>query len=56
MGETPFHLAFGAEAVIPVEIGELTWRTSHPNNREVNEQVVREDLDLMDEVRDQAAL
>ena len=28
-GETPFRLAYGIEAVIPVEIGLTTWRTSH---------------------------
>uniref|UniRef100_A0A2N9G1P7 Uncharacterized protein n=1 Tax=Fagus sylvatica TaxID=28930 RepID=A0A2N9G1P7_FAGSY len=28
-GETPFLLTYGIEAVIPVEIGLTTWRTSH---------------------------
>ena len=28
-GETPFRLAYGIEAVILVEIGLTTWRTSH---------------------------
>jgi transposase InsO family protein len=28
-GETPFRLAYGTEAVIPVEIGLTTWRTNH---------------------------
>jgi transposase InsO family protein len=31
-GETPFWLTFETEAVIPVEVMELSWRMTHPLN------------------------
>lgn len=51
-----FRLTYGVGVVIPVEVGELTWRTLHPLNREDNEQARRQELDLTQEVREQAAL
>uniref|UniRef100_A0A2N9HJR6 Uncharacterized protein n=1 Tax=Fagus sylvatica TaxID=28930 RepID=A0A2N9HJR6_FAGSY len=52
-GETPFRLTYGTEAVIPVEVGLTTWRTN--NYDEVsNDAQLRSNLDLVDEVRDQA--
>jgi ribonuclease HI len=52
-GETPFRLTYGTEAVIPVEIGLTTWRTRH-HDKDGNDSLLRIDLDLLDEVRDQA--
>uniref|UniRef100_A0A2N9FUY8 Uncharacterized protein n=1 Tax=Fagus sylvatica TaxID=28930 RepID=A0A2N9FUY8_FAGSY len=52
-GETPFRLTYGTEAVIPVEIGLTTWRTNN-YDEESNDAQLRSNLDLVDEVRDQA--
>ena len=52
-GETPFRLTYGTEAVIPVEIGLITWRTNN-YDEESNGVQLRSNLDLVDEVRDQA--
>ncbi|GKV39077.1 hypothetical protein SLEP1_g46896 [Rubroshorea leprosula] len=52
-GETPYHLAFGTEAVIPVEIGVPSFRVTH-FNEERNGQLLRENLDLLAEVREEA--
>uniref|UniRef100_A0A2N9ER72 RNA-directed DNA polymerase n=1 Tax=Fagus sylvatica TaxID=28930 RepID=A0A2N9ER72_FAGSY len=52
-GETPFRLTYGTEAVIPVEIGLTTWRTNN-YDEEINDAQLRSNLDLVDEVRDQA--
>ncbi|GKV12104.1 hypothetical protein SLEP1_g23299, partial [Rubroshorea leprosula] len=54
-GETPYHLAFGTEAVIPVEIGVPSLRISHFEPAQ-NERLLRENLDLLDEVREQSRL
>ncbi|XP_038690528.1 uncharacterized protein LOC119989207 [Tripterygium wilfordii] len=52
-GETPFSLAFGSEAVIPVEAGlpsaTFQWANEQRNWQELNDQ-----LDTIDELRDQA--
>jgi hypothetical protein len=49
-GETPFRLVYGADAVIPVEIGEPSWRVMYtPSN---NDALLREELDFVDEVRE----
>uniref|UniRef100_A0A2N9FJJ2 Uncharacterized protein n=1 Tax=Fagus sylvatica TaxID=28930 RepID=A0A2N9FJJ2_FAGSY len=52
--ETPFKLTFGTEAVIPVEIGLTTLRTTF-HKEEENEGQLRLNLDLLDETRDKAA-
>uniref|UniRef100_A0A2N9ED79 Uncharacterized protein n=1 Tax=Fagus sylvatica TaxID=28930 RepID=A0A2N9ED79_FAGSY len=52
-GETPFRMTFGSEAVVPVEIGMTTLRTSAYNDRQ-NEEQLRLNLDLIDEVRETA--
>uniref|UniRef100_A0A2N9I8K3 Uncharacterized protein n=1 Tax=Fagus sylvatica TaxID=28930 RepID=A0A2N9I8K3_FAGSY len=52
-GETPFRLTYGIEAVIPVEIGLTTWRTDNYDEG-INDAQLRSNLDLVDEVRDQA--
>ncbi|GKV45314.1 hypothetical protein SLEP1_g52419 [Rubroshorea leprosula] len=54
-GETPYHLAFGTEAVIPIEIGVPSFRVTHFNEGQ-NGQLLRENLDLLDEVREEARL
>ncbi len=52
-GETPFALAFGVEAVIPLEVGMPTTRTTE-FVVEINEDNLRKDLDLFEEKRDLA--
>ncbi|XP_061338845.1 uncharacterized protein LOC133285605 [Gastrolobium bilobum] len=52
--ETPFRLTYGAEAMIPVEIGEPSWRREHVTEV-TNNQHLKEALDLLDEVRRYAA-
>ncbi|KAK3012296.1 hypothetical protein RJ639_012844 [Escallonia herrerae] len=54
-GKTPFNLAFGTEALIPVKIGlpSLRLLTYDPN---MNDEALRCNLDLLDEQRDQAQL
>ncbi|GLU03762.1 hypothetical protein SLE2022_209450 [Rubroshorea leprosula] len=54
-GETPYHLAFGTEAVIPVEIGVPSFRVTHFDEGR-NGQLLRENLDLLAEVREEARL
>ncbi|GAU30744.1 hypothetical protein TSUD_145410 [Trifolium subterraneum] len=55
-GETPFRLAYGTEAVIPVEIGEPSRRTEAPLDEEMNDEAMREELDLVEEIRTAASL
>ncbi|GAU32026.1 hypothetical protein TSUD_147220 [Trifolium subterraneum] len=55
-GETPFRLAYGTEAVIPVEIGEPSRRTEGPVDEEMNDEAMREELDLVEEIRTAASL
>ncbi|PNX98275.1 gag-pol polyprotein [Trifolium pratense] len=55
-GETPFRLTYGTEAVIPVEVEELTWRTRQPLSEEENDEAIREELDLVEELRTAASL
>ncbi|GKV43029.1 hypothetical protein SLEP1_g50370 [Rubroshorea leprosula] len=54
-GETPYHLAFGTKAVIPIEIGVPSFRVTHFDEGR-NGQLLRENLDLLDEVREEARL
>ncbi|KAK2456096.1 hypothetical protein QL285_003492 [Trifolium repens] len=55
-GETPFRLVYGTEAVIPVEIGEPSRRTQQPLDEEMNDEALREELDLVEEIRTRASL
>ena len=48
--ETPFKLAYGSDAVIPVEVGLTSYKVAHYNNEE-NVKQLRLSLDLVDEVR-----
>ncbi|CAJ2653881.1 unnamed protein product [Trifolium pratense] len=50
-GETPFRMA-----VIPVEIGEPSRRTEQPLDEEQNDEALREELDLVEEIRTGASL
>ena len=52
-GETPFSMTYGAEAVIPLEIGFSTIRTSSFNPKDNDEQLTR-CLDLIEEKRENA--
>ena len=54
MGETPFNLTYGTEAVIPVEVG-LTSRRREFFDEQNNDDQLKQNLDFLDEVRDQAA-
>ena len=49
-GETPFKLAYGNDAVIPVEVSLTSYRVARYNNEE-NEKQFHLNLDLIDEVR-----
>ncbi|XP_061373314.1 uncharacterized protein LOC133315664, partial [Gastrolobium bilobum] len=53
-GETPFRLIYGAEAMIPVEIGEPSWRKEQVTEV-TNRQGLKETLDLIEEIRERAA-
>ena len=50
MGETPFKLAYGREAVIPVEVHMANHRVLMYQDKD-NEEQLRLNLDLIDEVR-----
>ncbi|XP_070037174.1 uncharacterized protein LOC142166202 [Nicotiana tabacum] len=50
-GETPFSLMYGAEALIPVEIGESSTRYTQATE-ESNEEEMRINLDLLAEMRE----
>ena len=48
--ETPFRLTYGADAVIPAEIGLTSYRVQS-YTKDKNEEATRLQLDLMDEAR-----
>ncbi|GLT99508.1 hypothetical protein SLE2022_169450 [Rubroshorea leprosula] len=54
-GETPFSLAYGAEAVIPVEVGLPSDRAGRHDDLN-NEQLLRENLDFIKEVREMSRI
>ena len=53
--DTPFNLAFGADAVIPVEIGINSLRVFHYDS-EQNEANLHANLDLLEEIREEASV
>lgn len=53
MGETPFNLAFGTEAVIPLEIGCLSLRVESFDEGN-NSERLKANLDLLEEVHEHA--
>ncbi|GKV12598.1 hypothetical protein SLEP1_g23719 [Rubroshorea leprosula] len=54
-GETPFSLAYGAEAVIPVEVGLPSGRSDRHDDQN-NEQLLRENLDLVEEIKEMSRI
>ncbi|XP_074355737.1 uncharacterized protein LOC141695388 [Apium graveolens] len=52
-GETPFKLAYGTEAMLPIEVGSPSHRAINFEEEE-NEEGLRTNMELIDEVRDQA--
>jgi len=54
--ESPFPLTYGTEAVIPIELTELTWRTDVDTDFPANTVNLREELEFVDEVKSEAAL
>lgn len=53
--ETPFSMTYGAEAVLPVEVGEPSFRTTQ-FSLETNDQGLALNLDLIEIKRDKAAV
>ena len=54
IGETPFRLTYGTEAVIPVEVGVTSTRQA-AFSEEGNNGKLRINLDYLDEVRENAS-
>ena len=54
IGETPFSLTYGTEAVIPVEVGLTSIRKEFFDEK-INDDQLKQNLDCLDEVRDQAS-
>ena len=54
-GETPFSLAYGTEAVIPIECGIPSTRYIWLD-KEINQELLNHNLDTIDELRDKAHL
>ena len=48
--ETPFNLAYRSDVMIPVEVGLISYRVAHYEEKE-NEKQLSLNLNLMDEVR-----
>ncbi|KAK4384478.1 hypothetical protein Sango_3056500 [Sesamum angolense] len=49
-GESPYNMVYGSEAIIPVKIGEETWRIRN-YEPDQNSEARRIKLDLLEEVR-----
>ncbi|KAL0420627.1 UNVERIFIED_CONTAM: hypothetical protein Slati_3085600 [Sesamum latifolium] len=54
-GESPFSLVYGTEAIIPAELGIPSHRVMN-FSEECNENLLRENLDLIEELREKAFL
>ena len=54
-GETPFSMTYGTEAVLLVEVGEPSFRTTQFGS-ETNDQGLALNLDLIEVKRDEAAI
>ena len=50
IGETPFWLTYGSEAVIPTYVGLTSYRV-HNHNESKNDEAIRLQLNLVDEVK-----
>ena len=55
MGETPFRLPYGTEAMIPVKVG-VTNTKQKVFHEESNDDHLRINLDCLDEVREKASI
>ncbi|KAL0403751.1 UNVERIFIED_CONTAM: hypothetical protein Sradi_2015900 [Sesamum radiatum] len=55
IGETPFSLVYGTEAIIPAELGIPSHRVMN-FSEECNENLLRKNLDLIEELREKAFL
>ncbi|XP_077232286.1 uncharacterized protein LOC143868293 [Tasmannia lanceolata] len=55
MGESPFNLTFGTEAIIPIDIGVPSPRVTCFNER-LNEGRLHANLDLLEEVREESQI
>ena len=53
IGKTPFSMSYGAEAVIPIEIGFPTLRTQSFNPKN-NDKLLERSVDLIEERRESA--
>lgn len=53
MGETPYSMDFGTEAVVPIEVELLNYCTASLDQQE-NEEDLRTELDLIKEKRERA--
>ncbi|KAL0283026.1 UNVERIFIED_CONTAM: hypothetical protein Sradi_7243200 [Sesamum radiatum] len=54
-GESPFSLVYGTEAIIRTELGIPSHRVMN-SSEECNENLLRENLDLIEELREKAFL
>ena len=50
IGETPFQLAYGSDAVIPPEVRFTSYKVDNHDERR-NDEAMRLQLDLVDEIR-----
>nr|KYP50508.1 Pol polyprotein [Cajanus cajan] len=53
--ETPFRLTYGVDAMIPVDVGEPSFRRAHFDEL-TNDASIQVDIDLVDEVRAKAQI
>src|ERR1044072_5583494 len=54
-GETPFKLAYGSDAMLPVEIKNFSWRATTTNEKK-NEENLMVNVDLLLEIEEQAKI
>jgi len=54
-GETPFNLTYGTNGMLPVEVNEPTLRRQI-EDWNINNECLRTDLDLIEELREQAKI
>jgi len=52
MGETPFYLTYRTNAIIHVDLGEVSWRRRN-FEEEYNSDNLRADLDLIHDIREE---
>ncbi|KAL0448849.1 UNVERIFIED_CONTAM: hypothetical protein Slati_1441300 [Sesamum latifolium] len=53
MGESPFSLVYGTEAIIPAELG-IPYHRVMNFSEECNRDLLKENLDLIEELREKA--